>query len=909
MPWRWCEEMAMSNVNIKINGKAIECAEGANVMNVAIENGFDIPNLCYDQRLSPTGACRLCIVEMEGRPGVHTSCTMKAAEGLSITTESEKLSSLRKSTLELIFSEHKATCTSCDREGACSLQDYAYRYGAAEDRYPSIVKEDYTDNYTEGGIAIGYDLEKCIRCMRCVKICEEVQGAEAITLEGRSGDVVVNTPFSMLLTDSSCEMCGQCVDTCPTGALYAKSAKGKGRVRTMEKVRTTCLYCGVGCQLDLNIGPDGKLVKVTSEPGVIPNDGNTCVKGRFGFDFIHRDERLTMPLIREGDAFREASWDEALDLVAKRFSEIKDDYGSEALAGLTSAKSGNEDNYIMQKLVRTQFGNNNIDHCARLCHASTVAGLARAFGSGAMTNSIDEFSDTPLIFVIGSNTTENHPVMGIKIRKAVAEGKTKLIVADPRKISLTDIAHMHLQQKPGSDVALINSMMYTIIDENLHDMEFIKSRTEDYELMKEAVMKCPPEFAEKVSGVPAEDIRAAARLYAAAESASIVYSMGITQHTTGTDNVLSLANMAMLTGNVGKPFAGVNPLRGQNNVQGACDMGGLPDVYPGYQKVHLPESKAKFEKAWGVSLSDKPGLTVNEIMHDVGSGKIKGLYVFGENPVLSDPDTNEVVKSLKKTDFLVVQDLFLTETAELADVVLPVRSFAERDGTFTNTERRVQMYREAVKAPGESKADWEIITGVANRMGADWQYGSASEIMDEIASVTPLYGGISYDRIADVGLQWPCPDKNHPGTTVLHQGKFSRGLGKFHPVDYIPQQELPDDEYPLILTTGRMLQHWHTGTMTRKSEVLHGIVPEGHIQINPADAERLKILSDDMVKVSTRRGEIQIAADVTERMREGVVFLTFHFKESPANALTIAALDPIAKIPEFKACAVKVEKL
>lgn len=892
-------------VTIKINGKAIQCEKGANVLSTALDNDIPIPNLCHDPRLNPIGACRMCIVQVEGRPGIQTACTMEATEGLVINTETEEVRRLRKSTLELIFSEHRTNCTACDREGVCQLQDYAYEYGAAENRFPSISKPRSEENYTAGGIAIGYDAEACIRCLRCVNICQEVQQCEAITMQGRSGDVLVNTPFSMLLTDSTCEMCGQCIGTCPTGALYDMAARGKIRIRKLEKTRTTCLYCGVGCQLDLNVG-EGRLVKVTSQAGVIPNDGNTCVKGRFGFDFIHRDERLTTPLIREGDRFREATWDEALDLAAKRFSDIKKESGADALAGLSSAKSGNEDNYVMQKLVRSVFGTNNVDHCARLCHASTVTGLVRAFGSGAMTNSIDEFASTPLIFVIGSNTTECHPVMGIKIRKAVAEGKTKLIVADPRKISLTDISHIHMQQRPGSDVALINAMMYTIIEENLYDESFIRERTEDYELCVEAVKKCPPEFAEKVTGVKAELIREAARLYAAAESASIVYSMGITQHTTGTDNVLSLANMAMLTGNVGKPFSGVNPLRGQNNVQGACDLGALPNVYPGYQKVNMPEIHEKFEKAWGAALSDQVGLTVVEIMKAARENRVRGLYIFGENPALSDPDINEVREGLKNIDFLVVQDLFLTETAELADIVLPACSFAERDGTFTNTERRIQRYRKAVEAPGEARPDWEIITDLAKRMGADWSYGSVSEIMDEIAQVSPIYGGIHYDRIDDVGLQWPCPDRNHEGTAVLHQGKFTRGLGKFHAVNYIPQQEMPDDEYPLILTTGRLLQHWHTGTMTRKSLVLDQIVPKGHLQINPDDAERLKISHEEMVKVATRRGEISIAADVTEKMAPGVVFLAFHFHESPANALTIAALDPLAKIPEFKACAVRV---
>jgi len=900
----------MSTVKIKINNKNYQPEAGANILKYALDQEINIPNLCYDSRLTPSGACRMCIVQIEGRPGVHTACTMTAVEGLSIITDNAEIRSLRKSTLELILSEHKTNCTSCDREGACQLQDYAYEYGAAEDKFPSIVTPNGPDNYTDGGIAIAYDVEKCIRCMRCVKICEEVQHCEALTFQGRSGEVVVSTPFSMLLTDSTCEMCGQCLDTCPTGALYDKGAAGKGRVRKLDQTRTTCLYCGVGCQLDLNVNHEsGKLIKVTSEAGVIPNDGNTCVKGRFGFDFIHRDERLTAPLIREGDVFREAGWEEALDLVASRFSEIRRESGSGSLAGLSSAKSGNEDNYVMQKLVRSIFGTNNIDHCARLCHASTVTGLVRAFGSGAMTNSIDEFAETPLIFVIGSNTTECHPVMGIKIRKAVAEGKTKLIVADPRRISLTDIAHKHLQQKPGSDVALINAMMFTILEENLSDQSFIKERTENYEAFEEAVKKCPPEFAEKVTGVPAGDIREAARMYASAESASIVYSMGITQHTTGTDNVLSLANLAMLTGNVGKKYSGVNPLRGQNNVQGACDLGALPNVYPGYQKVVEPDIHSKFEKAWGTSLSDKVGLTVVEIMKGAKNGDVRGLYIVGENPALSDPDSNEVLEGLKNLEFLVVQDLFLTETAELAHVVLPACSFAERDGTFTNTERRVQRYRKAVDAPGVSKPDWEIISSIANKMGASWAYYDVSEIMDEIASVTPIYGGINYRRIDDVGLQWPCPDTDHKGTPVLHQERFTRGKGKFHGVDFMPQKELPDKEFPFILTTGRMLQHWHTGTMTRKSEVLDRIVPKGHLEISPSDARELGLSQEDKVAVSSRRGRVEIAVNVTEKMAEGVVFLTFHFRESPANVLTIAELDPLAKIPEFKACAVKIQKL
>ena len=666
----------------------------------------------------------------------------------------------------------------------------------------------------------------------------------------------------------------------------------------------------MGCQLDLNVNRRTReVVRVTSEPGVIPNDGNTCVKGRFGMEFIGRGDRLTTPLVRRNGKLTPATWDEALDLAAARFAEIKGESGPSGLAGLSSARTTNEDNYIMQKFVRAVFGTNSVDHCARLCHASTVAGLARAFGSGAMTNSIEELSRAPAVFVIGSNTTECHPVIGILLRQAVAAGKTRLIVADPRKISLTRTGEIHLQQRPGSDVALINAMINVILEEGLEDREFIESRTEGFEEVRKAVAEMTPEKAEPITGVPAEDIRRAARIYAGAESASIVYSMGITQHTTGTDNVLSLANLAMVTGNVGKECSGVNPLRGQNNVQGACDLGALPNVYNGYQRVDLPEIKEKFSRAWKAELSDVPGLTVVEIMEAAASGDVRGLYIMGENPMISDPDIGHVKEALEKVEFLVVQDIFLSETAELADIVLPAASFAEKEGTFTNTERRVQRVRKAVEPPGESREDWRIICDIAGRMGYPMRYDSASDIMDEIAELTPIYGGISFDRIEEVGLQWPCPEKDHPGTPYLHRGRFSRGAGKFHPVGFLYQKERPDEEYPLILTTGRMLQHWHTGTMTRRCTVLDDLVPHGTLEINTADADKAGIRDGQTVKVRSRRGEITVPAGVSDKVKEGTVFMAFHFKEHPANALTIAALDPIAKIPEFKACAVRVEKV
>ncbi|MBT3276252.1 MAG: formate dehydrogenase subunit alpha, partial [Spirochaetales bacterium] len=735
----------MGEITLTIDGKTLKGNSGQTVLEIAMENGIDIPNLCYDPRISPTGACRLCLVEIEGQRGLQTSCTRAAEEGMQVVTETKEIARIRKTTLELLISEHRLVCTTCDSDGDCLLQDYAYRYQVNEHRFEPIPLSTVKRNYTSGDKAIVYDPTKCIRCQRCVKICEEVQMANALTLRDRAGSSLVTTGFDTKLKETTCETCGQCVSTCPVSALYDKAAVGKGRPKDVEKTTTTCPYCGVGCQLDLNVNKvTGELIRVTSEVGCIPNDGNTCVKGRFGLDFVGKDDRLTTPLIKENGEFRTATWDEALDLTARRFSELKEKHGPQSLAGLSSAKTTNEDNYIMQKFVRAVFGTNSVDHCARLCHASTVAGLARAFGSGAMTNSIEELRRAPVVFVIGSNTTECHPVIGILLRQAVAEGTTRLIVADPRKISLTEIAEVHMQQKSGSDVALLNAMMHVILEEGLADRDYIAERTEDFVLLEKILPQYTPEMASKISGVPAEDIRTSARIFAHAESASIVYSMGITQHTTGTDNVLSVANLAMITGNVGKECAGVNPLRGQNNVQGACDLGALPNVYSGYQKVDDSSISEKFKKAWSADLSDEPGLTVVEIMNAAADGDVKGLYVMGENPMLSDPDINHVKVGLENLDFLVVQDIFLTETAELADVVLPATSFAEKDGTFTNTERRVQRVRKAVEAPGEAREDWRIICDIAGRMGYAMDYADPSAIQDEIAALTPIYGGIVY---------------------------------------------------------------------------------------------------------------------------------------------------------------------
>ncbi len=900
----------MSELKITINGRKLVGRTGQTILEVAGANGIEIPNLCHDPRLVPTGSCRMCLVEVEGQRGPVPACTFEIADGMVVQTDTAEIREIRKTVLELLFYEHRGVCTTCDENGECKLQRYAYEYQLSDDVFQLPCGGERGANYTTGNEAMEYDVDKCIRCGRCIRICEEVQMDSALTFKERASQVEVTTAFDIPLNDSTCELCGQCISTCPTGALYERAAKGKGQDKDFVRTRTTCVYCGVGCQIDLNVNPKiNEIVRVTSPVGVIPNDGNLCVKGRFGMDFVSSDKRLRAPLIKRDGKFEEATWDEAIGLVATRLNEIKAKYGPDSIGGLSSAKCTNEENYVLQKFVRAAIGTNNVDHCARLCHASTVAGLAKAFGSGAMTNSIDELKNAECIFVIGSNTTEAHPVIGLNVKEAVVENGTQLLVADPRAIDLVRFAKLHISQRPGSDVALINAMMNVIISEELSDKEFVDSRTEDFEAVAETVKDFTPEKAEKITTIPAEQIRQAARIYAKAETASIIYSMGITQHTTGTDNVMSLANLAMLTGNIGRESTGVNPLRGQNNVQGACDLGALPNVYPGYQSVEDEGINKKFEKAWGVELSDKKGLTVVEMVHAVETGGIKAFYFMGENPALSDPNLNRTRKALEAVDFLVVQDIFLSETAEYADVVLPSVCFAEKEGTFTNTERRVQRVRKAVDPPGQVRSDWEIVCEVATKMGYPMSYDSADEIMDEIASVSPIYGGMSFDRIETVGLQWPCPDKEHPGTKYLHKGKFSRGKGKFHAVEFKEPNEIANDKYPFVLTTGRQLYQFHTGTMTRKSRVINQVSPTGYVEIHPDDAGRLKISNGENVEVATCRGKVVTPAKVTETIGAGWLFMPFHFKEGAANMLTNDALDPLAKIPEYKACAARVRKV
>ena len=900
----------MGEAAVNINGCELTGRAGQSVLELALENGIEIPNLCHDPRLNPSGSCRLCLVEVEGAKGPLCACTLQIQPDMVVRTETEEIRAIRKTILELLFYEHRGACTTCDENGNCKLQRYAYEYQLSDDVFESPAGKEQLENYTTGSEALVYDPNKCIRCGRCIRICEEVQADNALTFKSRAADVEVTTAFDIPLNDSTCELCGQCISSCPTGALYERAAKGKGQCKDLVRTRTTCPYCGVGCQIDLNINPKtGEIVRITSEVGCVPNNGNLCVKGRFGMDFVSSDKRLTTPLIKRNGKFEKATWEEAIKFVAGRLKQIRSEFGADSIAGLSSAKCTNEENYVFQKFIRACIGTNNVDHCARLCHASTVAGLAKAFGSGAMTNSIDEIKKAACIFVIGSNTTEAHPVIGLYVKEAVVKNGAELLVADPRRIDLARFAKLYIAQKPGTDVALINAMMNVIINEDLHDKDFIKERTEDFETLESVLADFTAEKAEAITTIPAEKIRKAARMYARADTAAIIYSMGITQHTTGTDNVLSLANLAMLTGNIGKASTGVNPLRGQNNVQGACDLGALPNVYPGYQSVEVAKLQAKFESAWGRKLSAQKGLTVVEMMHAIEEDKIKALYVMGENPALSDPNLNRTRKALANVEFLVVQDIFLSETAQFADVVLPSVCFAEKDGTFTNTERRVQRVRRAVAAPGQARSDWEIVCDIATKMGYPMSYKGADEIMDEIAAVTPIYGGISFERIDSVGLQWPCLDKDHPGTRFLHEGTFNRGKGKFHPVEYKNPDELTDRKFPFVLSTGRQLYQFHTGTMTRKSPVINQVSPSGYVEIHPEDAVELGIGSGESVEVITRRGRVTTSARITRNIEKGWLFMPFHFSEGPANMLTNDALDPTAKIPEFKVCAAAVSRI
>ena len=673
----------------------------------------------------------------------------------------------------------------------------------------------------------------------------------------------------------------------------------------MDKVHTTCIYCGCGCGLFLHV-EDGRVVGASPSSTHPLSRGRLCIKGWLAGDFVGHPDRLKHPLIRQGERLVRASWDEALSLTSASLWMIREEFGPGSVGVLTSAKGTNEENYLLMKLARAGLKTNNVDHAARLCHAPTVAGLGYAFGSGAMTNSIKNLALADAILVVGSNTTEQHPLVAAYILEARSRG-AKLIVADPRKTQLADLADIRLSPRPGTDIAWINAMLNVIIQGGLEDREFISTRTEGFEDVRRSVEGYTPERAEAISGIPAEDLRTAARAYGFAKRAAIVYAMGITQHVTGTDNVQALANLALATGNIGREGTGIYPLRGHQNVQGACDMGALPDVYSGYQKVAL--TRSKFEQAWSTELPDRPGKTALEMLASAKEGELKGLLVVGENPMMSFPDQSRVRKALESLDFLAVIDIFPTETTELADVVLPAASFAEKDGTFTSTERRIQRVHQAADPPGEARPEWEVICEVLRRLNVPANYASPAEVMDEIASLTPIYGGISYDRLGQEGLQWPCPSSNHPGTEILHTERFPIGLARFRPAEHLDPFEAPDEDYPFLLTTGRSLYHFHTGTMTRRVSLLEREMPIPFVEVNVKDAADLKIRNGQMVAVESRRGSVSLEARVTPDIPKGMLFMPFHYSEAPANMLTGQALDPASRIPELKVSAVRIRRI
>ncbi|MDD5731183.1 MAG: formate dehydrogenase subunit alpha [Candidatus Omnitrophica bacterium] len=901
-------------INIKVNGKDYRVAQGNTILRTCESLGIAIPSLCYLEGISEEGACALCLVEVKNMRTLTRACLTKVNEGMEIFTDTARVRSAQKINLELILAHHPLDCMTCDKNGNCLLQDLAYKFGIKKSRF--LESDEICDKKEETPWSTNPFIEfyphKCIVCARCANACKNQAVLEAITMVKRGHAEQVSTAFDMPLEKTNCQFCGECLQACPTSALMEKTRLGKGRLKDFTVTDTICAYCGVGCSLTMYTNEQNDIIVAAGKNEGSVNKGKTCVKGRFGHEYVSSPDRLKSPLIKDNGKFREASWEEAIQYTAKRLSEIKNKYGPDSIAVLGSSKCTNEDNYVVQKFARACIGTNNVDNCARLCHASTVVGLGKSFGAGAATNSCEDIKDSDVMFVIGSNMAESHPVIAQMVKAQKKNNGAKIIVCDPRYVNIAKYADIYLPHLPGSDVALLNGMMKVIIEKNLEDQAFINYHTEAYEELKKVVSGYDLHKVSQITGVSPELIEEAAVMYAKAKNAMIFYTMGITQHTTGVDNVQSLANLALLTGNIGKPGAGIMALRGQANVQGACDMGALPDVLPGYQKVADQAARGKFEAAWGVTLPDETGLCVTELATEALKGTLKAVYAMGENPLMTEPDIQHVKEGFEKLEFLAVQDIFLSATAELADVVFPATATYEKDGTFTNTERRVQLLRQVRRNPADTRFDWEIVCNIATAMGYPMAYQSTAQIMEEIASLTPSYAGINHGRLSKAGLQWPCPDSKHPGTLFLYKdGVFKRPNAKaiFTGIEYKAPKEIPDKEYPLVLTTGRILFHYHSGNETRRVKVLDQHVPRNYVEINAKDAARLSINNKDMVKVTSRRGSITLEARISEMPRAGVVFISFHFKEAAANVLTNPVYDALAKIPEYKVSACKIEKI
>jgi formate dehydrogenase major subunit len=910
------------SIKFTLDGKEVEAGPDETIWQVANRHGTEIPHLCYrpEPGYRPDGNCRACMVEIEGERVLAASCLRKPADGMVVKSASDRAKASRKMVMELLMADQPARAEAHDGEAA--FWNWADRMEVTSSRFPERDMPEPDASHP----AMSVNLDACINCNLCVRACREVQVNDVIGMAMRGHNAKIVFDFDDPMGDSTCVACGECVQACPTGALMPASIVDENGVgaRTADRdVHSVCPFCGVGCQLTYKVRDD-KIAWVEGRSGPA-NENRLCVKGRFGFDYAHHPDRLTVPMIRREDApknaddyvdpanpwthFREATWDEALDLAASGLMKTKAEHGPSALAGFGSAKGTNEEAYLFQKLVRTGFGTNNVDHCTRLCHASSVAALMEGIGSGAVTAPVSECRNAEVIIVIGAQPTTNHPVAATYIKNAVKKGAT-LIVMDPRGQGLDRYATHKLQFKPGTDVAMLNAIMNVIVNEKLYDQNYIDGFTSDFRHIRDHVDGFSPEEMAGICGIDADMLRTVARTYAGAKSAMIFWGMGISQHVHGTDNARCLIAMALMTGQVGRPGTGLHPLRGQNNVQGASDSGLIPMVYPNYAPVDDPATQAFFEQFWDAKLDPNRGLTVVEIMDAAHRGDIRAMYVMGENPAMSDPDQLHVREALARLDHLVVQEIFLTETAMFADVILPASVWPEKDGTVSNTDRRVQMGRPAVPLPGQARQDWEIIRDLANRMGLNWSYSHARDVFAELRDCMPPLKGITWERLENEGaVTYPCEAEDQPGKEVIFGDGYptADGRGKFVPADIVPPDEEPDDDYPMVLTTGRLLEHWHTGAMTRRATNLDALEPEGVAHLSPKDLGRMGVEPGGWVSVSTRRGSVSLRARVDRGVPEGVVFIPFCFAESPANRLTNPALDPAGKIAELKYCAARVE--
>ncbi|WOJ89627.1 formate dehydrogenase subunit alpha [Methylocapsa polymorpha] len=910
-------------ISFELDGRQVEAGPGESIWQVAKRMGTEIPHLCYSPEpgYRADGNCRACMVEIEGERVLAASCQRKPAIGMKVKTATERAEKARKMVIELLVADQPARATSHDPDS--KFWHWADRVEVSESRFPAAPRWIGDASHP----AMRVNLDACIQCGLCLRGCREVQVNDVIGMAYRNHDAKIVFDFDDPMGESTCVACGECVQACPTGALMPAALLDEHQTRVVyadKKVDSLCPFCGVGCQVTYQV-KDEQIIYAEGRDGPA-NQNRLCVKGRFGFDYIHHPHRLTKPLIRLPNAkkdandqvdpanpfthFREASWDEALDVAAQGLVKIRDEKGVRALAGFGSAKGSNEEAYLFQKLVRTGFGSNNVDHCTRLCHASSVAALMEGLNSGAVSAPFSAALEAEVIIVIGANPTINHPVAATFIKNAAKNG-AKLIIMDPRRQTLSRHAYKHLAFKPGSDVAMLNAMLNTIITEGLTDEQYVAGYTEGFEELKARIVDFTPEKMAPICGIPAETLREVARLYAKAKSSIIFWGMGISQHIHGTDNSRCLIALALVTGQIGRPGTGLHPLRGQNNVQGASDAGLIPMFLPDYQPVGRTDLREPFEHLWHKSLDPERGLTVVEIMNAIHAGEITGMYIEGENPAMSDPDLQHARAAFAKLDHLVVQDLFVTETAFHADVILPASAFAEKLGTFTNTDRRVQIARPVVAPPGDARQDLWIIQEIAKRMGLDWSYPGPAEVFDEMASLMPSLANITWERVEREGaVTYPVDSADAPGNEIIFTTGFptESGRGRIVPANVVPPDELPDDEYPMVLSTGRLLEHWHTGSMTRRANVLDTLEPEAVAFLSPKDLRRLNLWPGDFIKLETRRGAIEIKARSDRDVPENMVFMPFCYAEAAANLLTNPALDPFGKIPEFKFCAVKVTR-